>query len=233
MRYCHARLLRMRQPSRAAGFTIIETLIATTVFSVILLVITVSILQFSKEYYKGIIVSSTQSTARTIVDDVSRSIQFNGGPVYALPLTGGVPNPNPTAYCVGSSKLYSFALNQQVTDSSPDGNAHQGTHGIVSNDVNSCDGTTVPVATKTIGSLSGLLNGRELLGQHMRLAKLSITGNGSTDNNLYSIDIKVVYGDDDLLTTPSNPATTTCKSTTGSQFCAVSELKTTVQKRVD
>lgn len=57
-----------------AGFTIVELMIATVVFSVILILITTGIIQIGKAYYKGIIGSRTQETARKITDEVGRSI---------------------------------------------------------------------------------------------------------------------------------------------------------------
>lgn len=209
--------------SRQAGFTIIELLIATAVFSVILLVITTAVLQFTKQYYRGVVASSTQNVARTLIDDVSRSIEFNGGAVS--PISGN------TGYCIGSDKRYSYKLSRQVTDGGGDPAVHQGLHALVSDTVTGCNGSTPALNVTTLGSLSGgsLQNPRELLGQHMRLAKFNITPVGS---DLYTITVRVIYGDDDLLTSPTSPSAT-CLGTTGSQFCAVSELTTTVKKRVN
>src|SRR5665647_1469166 len=99
-----------------SGFTMVELLIAMTVFSVVVIVITVSVIQFSKQYYKGVISTATQNSARTIIDDIARSIEFNAGDVNAI---SSVPAGPTTGYCIGSSKMYSFAMYQQVTDASP------------------------------------------------------------------------------------------------------------------
>ena len=232
------------KPTKQAGFTIIELLIATAVFSVIILVVTAAVLQFSRQYYKGIIASSTQGAARTLVDDISRSIQFNGGTVNPIP-----DNINPTGLCVGTDKRYSYALNQQVTDAGSS-LPNQGYHGLVSDDVTGCGTDTVPLDVKSLPAKlpTTLSNARELLGQHMRVSKFSVTGGNST-NNLYTISVRIVYGDNDLLCSQSagdcntpapssaavlNTATDlSCRSTVGSQFCAVSELTTTVRKRVN
>jgi hypothetical protein len=53
----------------------------------------------------------------------------------------------------------------------------------------------------------------------------------SGTTGLYSIDVRVVYGDDDLLINPT-ATNATCKVGSGSQFCAVSELSTVVQQRI-
>ncbi len=212
---------RMHFAVKQRGFTIIELMIATVVFSMILLIVTACILQFSKQYYKGIIASSTQNTARNVMDDIVRSIQFDTGSVY--PLTSGPGS----GWCIGETKRYSYKLNQQVTDKKPFA-SNQGFHALVSDTTTTdCKGSgALDVANLSAGLST--TNARELLGQHMRLAKLDIAGS----NNLYTVTIRVVYGDDELLTDPTDPGTN-CKSSAGSQFCAVSQLTTTVKKRVN
>src|SRR5687768_12937296 len=62
-----------------SGFTIIELMIATVVFSTILLIITGGIVQIGKAYYKGVISARTQNTTRQLTDEVTRNLQFNRG----------------------------------------------------------------------------------------------------------------------------------------------------------
>jgi len=229
------------------GITIIELMITTSIFSVVLLVITAGVLQFSKQYYKGSVANSTQGAARTLIDDLTRAIQFNGGNVSPLP---GLPGkPLSGGYCIGSGKRYSFHLNRQVMDSMPFA-GHQGYHGLVSDTVTGCNSSTAPYDVTNLepnltASSLGLSNPRELLGQHMRLTKLSIVPNG----DIYTINVRVVYGDDDVLCSPStandcstpssntgvndNKSDLTCRGSIGSSYCAVSELTTTVMKRVN
>lgn len=205
---------------RQTGFTIIELMIATAVFAVILLVITASILQFSKQYYKGIIASSTQGVSRTLIDEVSRAIEYNSGSVIPLAANNGSQG-----WCVGTAKRYSFILNKEVTDSGTLA-SYQARHGLVSDDVVDC--TTATPANNVAGLGSLLINGHELLGQHMRLAKFDIV----VDGPIYTITVRVIYGDNDLLDNPASPDAK-CLSTAGSQYCATSELTTTVRKRVN
>lgn len=81
------------------GFTIIELLIATVTFALILLIITAAIIQFSKVYYKGVATSKTQEVARSIADDMSRAAQFSTS------FNGSSPG----VYCFGD-KRYSFNI---------------------------------------------------------------------------------------------------------------------------
>ena len=48
------------------GFTVLELMIATTVFSVMLLLTTTGMIQIGKVYYKGLVTAKTQDTVRSI-----------------------------------------------------------------------------------------------------------------------------------------------------------------------
>jgi prepilin-type N-terminal cleavage/methylation domain-containing protein len=237
--------MRSLRRTGARGFTVIELLIATMIFSVILLVITTGILQFSRQYYKGVISSNTQNTARAIMDEITRAIQLNSG--GAKTLSGGA------GYCIGSSRRYSYSRNYQVTSTSPNSSLHQGYHGLIVDNISGCTGGTSAVNARNQSSLTAAPFGassfaHDLLAEHMRLVDLSISQIGSTE--AYNVRVEVAYGDDDLLCNEtalagSCAASATlqgrdltgvtdlkCKQSAGSQFCAVSELSTTVQARI-
>ncbi|HSH18093.1 MAG TPA: prepilin-type N-terminal cleavage/methylation domain-containing protein [Candidatus Saccharimonadales bacterium] len=249
----------MRRPlhqgtAAQAGFTIIELMIATLIFSLVLILITTGVMQFTRQYYKGLISSKTQNTARSIIDDVGRAIQFNTGIIYKL-----TDDPAPlkaAGYCVGETRRYSFVLNAQVVDDAPDTARHQSGHALISDVVSGCSTATPALDPKNPNVLTSLdpqtnnklINARELLGQKMRLSKFVIE-EVSGMANTYTITVRVIYGDDELLCSPSiegacndrntvkdeldNADELMCKSTVGNQFCAVSELTTTVKKRVN
>jgi hypothetical protein len=65
----------------------------------------------------------------------------------------------------------------------------------------------------------------------MRLGALTIE---SLDGGAYSVHVRVIYGDSDVMTSPngSDWSNVICKGGAGSQFCAVSDLITTVQPRL-
>ena len=190
--------------AKTDGFTIIELLIAMTVFSMVMLMLSMSIIQITRVYYKGLTNAKTQETARTILQDVSQNIQFNGG---------NIPNSDATGACVGDRR-YSYTIGTQVNGSA---------RGLVADTPGSC-------TPGSYQSLSGPLtaDSSELLIPKSRLAKFSIT-RPDPAVPLYKITVRVVYGDDDLLV----PAKDSCKvERAGTEFCAVSELSTTVQQRV-
>lgn len=223
------------RPTSARGFTLIELLIATSVFTMVLLLITTGVLQFSRQYYKGVIAGKTQDTARAIVDDVTRAIQLNPGTVYTLSPSGSA-----RGYCIGTVKRYSYILNSKIVDSGALG-VRQSRHALVADSTSGCSSGTNAVNAATVTNLPGV-NAREMLGPNMRLSKFSITGGP----NVYTVTVRVVYGDEDLLCSPTAPGSCapngsfpaaktdlTCKGNIGGQFCAASELTTTVQKRVN
>jgi len=213
------------------GFTIVELLIAMTAFTFIMLLITVSLFQITRVFIKGFTTAQTQQVGRSLLDGVSQDIQFAGGQVVSP--ASYVNNYN-YVVCVGDQR-YSVLLGKQLTDSgSPSSN--QANHVLVVDTFPNCNSGTPPQ--------SGVLtaSSRELLNPNMRLTAFTVT---TSDSRTYQIHIRVVYGDDDLLCSPSIPGECTGSGLTpnaidltcraqpsGSQFCAFSDFSTTVLKRV-
>lgn len=215
-----------RMPSRSRGFTVIELLIAMSVFSLVLLIVTVGIMQISRVYYKGVTESSVQSTARSITETIAQAIQFNGGTVLATP---GAPSTPPAggsyAFCVNSQQ-FSYRPGYKLVDTTPGTNETR--HALVQRTMSGCSGSAQ--------NMSGIsVIGRELLAPNMRLANLTVESLGG---KLYRVHVRVVYGDDDLLWSPSGNGAgaeapdAACRGGAGQQFCSVSDLSTVVISRV-
>lgn len=201
-------LRRLRLRGNDRGFTVIELLIATSVFSTVLLLSTFGIMQVGRTYYKGVTIIRTQNAARNVMDTISQAIQFSG----SKPLgTNNPVSPLPTAattsgrFCIGNTR-YEYRIGSNVGN----GGAMRVTENIAS-------GCPADFAFN---------QGRELLAQNMRITRLVIVDNGNED---YSIQISVAYGETDL----TNPATRLCNGGAGSQFCATSELNTTITRRIN
>ncbi len=219
------KMTKLRQSQ--TGFTIIELMISSLVFSVILLGATSALIQIGRMYYKGMISSRTQGTVRAIIDDISRSIQFSGD----TPNVAGTDRVsiNGTEYdrglfCIGDTR-YTYIQNLQINNQQP--------HALWR------DSVTGPgqcnFETGTLPDLSavnpGGSNGQELLEQHMRLGGISVGCN--SDGRLCTVSVRVAYGDDDVLNFDESGTPVSCKGlTTGAQWCAVSELTATVFKRI-
>lgn len=199
------------------GFTILELMIATMVFSVMLILASVGIIQIGRVYYKGITTNRTQETTRAIVSDISRNYQITPNTQYAF--TAG----NPAAVCVGSTR-YTYKINSVVTGNqhalwadrlNPGGNC-------VPLDL----GMAFPVDGNTDTSNLGKVSQHELLAPNMRLAEFSVTKSAST--NSLTVKARVIYGDPDL-----SPDNQTCKPMTlGGQFCAAASLESFVKGRL-
>lgn len=187
------------------GFTIIELLIATVVFSVILLIITGAIVQFGRIYNRGNVDSKTKEAARNIVNSISQDIQFGASNSFtpATHTTGTIYTLSTSSHC------YVYRLNQQVSTGNP---------GMMMTDGSSCP---VPPAFSSTG--------QEMLGDKMQLADLSVTDYDSSQN-LVKISVRVVYGDNEDFTDGTKKA---CKPIrVGGQFCSVAEMSAIVAKRI-
>ncbi len=234
---------RHDQTATEQGFTIIELMIATLVFSVILVVITVGVLSFTNSYYRGVNSSSTQTAARSIADTITQAIQFSKP-------TQVVSTPTPAAslqtFCAGT-KQFLYQLGTQVSSS---------TYGLyvlpydISQPCTTATGTTAKATLEAAKKPAGV----ELLGKSMRLAAINVSA--ATTPGTYKVSVRVAYGDADLLcnstispstntggcapsapgyalTTPVLGTDVNCKSTKGRQFCSVSALATAAQSRME
>ncbi len=228
--------MHIRIHKRQLGFTIVELMIATLAFSAILLVITAGVTSFTHDYYRGINDSTTQDTTRQAMNSISQAIQF-GSPSGILSFaTSGIAT---QTFCV-AGKQYVMNPGHQLGKTLPDASSPQPASAV---------GLYVVPARAGCATPRTVSGGTELLGPNMRLNDLSVTQTKS-GSSLYSINLRVSYGDKDLLCSPS--ATThgqcgtgqpiaqdsdlvandvLCKGTTGSQFCSVAALQTTVERR--
>jgi len=193
----------MKYLKNEKGFTLLELLISTTVFSVILLLCTFGLIQVGRNYYRGNTISRTQNATRSAMNTLTQSIQFSGSaPQGTLPDDGISSG----TFCIGSLR-YDYKLNTQVED-----NINKDYALKTSKLDNAADCNAGNPAPQT-----------ELLGKGMSLREFSIVNSG----NDYTITMLVAYGDNDLLNDNG-----LCKGGAGSQFCATSSLKSTVHRRL-
>jgi len=198
------------------GFTIIELMIATVVFSVILLLVTYGILQIGRAYTKGLTVTKTQNTARTVMDAITQDIQF-----YKSGSVDGGFNGGSGTYviCVGNNR-YTALLGQMLDDT-----ASVPALLFDANLVGGCSTGNPQTWPKQVGT-----DPVELLTANMRVAAIDIAQLGTSD--LYKAHVRVVYGEDSALNNPT-ALDASCQGGDINQFCAVSDLTTTIHKRVN
>jgi prepilin-type N-terminal cleavage/methylation domain-containing protein len=215
----------MRRASRQFGFTIIELMIATAIFSLVLLICLTAITQIGRMYYKGITTSRTQELARSIIDEISQQIQFSG---RGNTITGSFTNTTSgttSSMCIGPIR-YTMLNDRQVSKTN-DTSLLKAKHALW-RDEGSCP---APSVVMTDDLPSTVVGGAEIVPENFRILNLSITpASGAT---VFAVTVRVAYGDQDLLDLSNGFALATCKgSQIGTQFCAVSELSTTVTRRV-
>jgi len=215
------------------GFTIVELLIATAVFSAILLGATFALIQVGKMYYKGIVSARTQEVARNVTDSISRPIQFQGSGVRSNAnadeiLTSGGLTFSKSVRCVGDQR-FTYVIDLQVDASVPSGSisGDKIRHALWLDTMPSAADLCVPV---DLTQAQPTAKGSDLLQDHMRLKALEVRQGFTPD--LWIIDVGVMYGDRDLIEY-SGSIPDRCKgAVSGSQWCALAEYKTQVNKRL-
>lgn len=223
----------MSTSNQQSGFTIMELLIATMVFSVILLLVTFGIIQIGNRYYKATLQAETQTATRNAMDEFSRNIQFSNGDLSTPSNngTGGI-----YAFCINNTQ-YAY-MPHTIQDAT-------GTYKHVFYAQTAPSGCTLPaVATFQNSFPSGA---RDLLANRMRIVNFSVTHPNQASP--FQITLRVASGQDDLLCSPSaNSGSGDCNDTTdshslgnpdlicklrnGSTYCAISELSTAVTQRL-
>lgn len=211
----------MKENKSQQGFTIVEIMIATTILSVMLVLVTTMIIGIGKLYSKGINLNRIQDNARTINDEVSQHLQLEGtGPIPAAS-----PDGNTLAICVGNTR-YSFVKNLRL---GPNDSSHS-VHVLWRDDNPNTGSCSVPnsfLSTEVPqnGASNPSKNGVELMGANTRITEFTITATSP-----YTVQVGLVYGDDDLFT--GSGMSVTCNGGVGSQFCATAQLTSTVAKRM-
>jgi prepilin-type N-terminal cleavage/methylation domain-containing protein len=213
------------------GFALIELMIATVVFSVILLLTLGGFMQIGRTFYKGVTISRTENTIRTITDNLSSDIRVS--PVEAATATR-VSSTGVSYFCIRKHIYYfragviydrdSGSINRPNVNSS---------YGLKRDNIDTvCNDTALAALINSPTS-----NAQELLGEKMRVSKLQVSCSAITSNRLCELTIRIAYGDNDLLYSPSGllPSTpyqatdAVCKgATSGTQFCATADINTSV-----
>ncbi len=249
---------KTRLQKHQQGFTIIELMISTVIFSLVLLICLQGIVQVTRAYYKGVTQSRTQEVARNLLDEITQTIQLSGSVItFDDPADFG-PTINVTQvsqgigiFCAGNKK-YTYALDRKVSESTNENLKEIRNAMIVEEEActNTPELTSPDILDRDVGTNS--VPTRSLLAENMRLTEFRVekTTPGDVDSvkdgaDLWEISIGIAYGDQDLFSTdnPTDPFTGTyeddfgverviCKSGTGDEFCSIITLSTIVSRRI-
>lgn len=201
-------------PKGGQGFTIIEVMIATAVFSVVLLITITGFIQIAQVFYKGVIKTQTQQDLRQIVDLVSSNIR--SAPVVYDPIN---INGNKYYQCIGSNR-YTYIKNTRVNLADHDTNTK---FGLMVDQLpgNSPCGSPYNAAT-------AFNNPTELLDTNERLNHFIVSRQANLNNWVYQVDIAIAAGRDQYLSTDANGEAACNDRLSISQFCSVANVVTAV-----
>ena len=210
------------------GFTIIELMIASTAFAVLLIVVTAVLMKLSNIYYKGIVSSNTQNVARNIMYYVDKSFQFSTNSSTAFSSNQGVYGGNKIGWlCVGN-QVYIYGEGQEYNSSNQ---LWPNNVGLIYVD-SSC-----PSNTSNLWWWVYAPNSQELLKNNMRISWFNISQINSS-GGLYNVSLEVSYGSSynlyDIVDSKnnsgydSNGPNIRCITQIGDQYCATAALNTNV-----
>lgn len=213
--------------TQGRGFTIVELTIATAIFSTVLLVGLTSFLGVSKLYYKSLALTQTQSVAQQIISQVTGDIQFASTIATGYPSSVGLFTDGGSQYVCFGNIRYTFFLFNEVN---LDDHDNQTKFGLLRDSLLGSTGCAPPFGAGAVG----LNNPVELLGNKMRLSQFDIVpakdDAGDKVNNLWDVNIKVAYGDNEFLDNAAAQNATCKPNLSSSQFCSVSSQTTTVTR---
>lgn len=222
--------------NKQVGFTIVELMIATSIFAIILLVISFAALAIGRNFYKGVTSSRAQEAARSTMDNIIRPLEFTG--VDKTENITGSGSGRGGAYCVGTVR-FTFVIDRQVSDVNDPLGKHKQKHALWQDKPKTplpCKGVDLELDNPSLDPLALGTEGKELAPSGMRLTDLQIN---NIATRYYSVKIGVIAGDDEIIerVSANNPTGDPSKfqcmdSAKGGQFCAAAALATTVYRRV-
>ena len=226
------------------GFTLVELMIALSIFSTILVISTLLLSQIGRLYTKGVNQAAVQNATRNISSDISTTLQFSGDePIGCLPNpnaptdtvcytanSDAATHPNPKlfgslsvyAYCIGKTR-YSYVMNHKLDVTAAKHILWKDTM----SDAGSCDPLDLSQSVPTGSSTDGY----ELAPKNTRLTRFKVVPGSSGTDKYYTVDVWMAYGDDDLVDVGAD-GHPMCKGDKGTEFCATSVLTTVVTRRI-
>ncbi len=203
------------------GFTIVELMIATGVFSAAVLFITMGVIFIGRQFQQASTRVKLEDASREIHQQVGQSVQFSAGNPVNSSASGGW-----VSTCIGAQR-YTYAAtaaqsNPTYTASDFDGLKR---------------GLYVDTITPTIGTCSILANPDSTASASNLLPASTTVVKFYYDTGTNTLSTKFISSDSDLLNlsgTAISSDSMQCKGgVTGKEFCAVVQLNSTATRRVN
>lgn len=222
---------------RAGGFTIVELMLASIVFSLVMVAALTGFMLIGRIFYQGVSLTQTQNTAQKIVDDVTNNIS----------LASSVPPGNRDGdgngyyyYCVGNVR-YTYLVDDKgnplrkvINLNQPDysGGTQTGNFGLLRDVLPGNSPCAPPCWQSNCKSSNDVAfkNPAEMLAANMRLSSFSISPPTASQPGLYSVNVTLAYGNDTVLNNPYTSSPTCIGGTSHNQFCAVVQLGTSIYR---
>lgn len=201
------------------GFTIVEVLIASLVFSALLLLCMEGIVRIAKVYVKNSSINQANEFSKSFSGDITQQIKYGAEPKF----TPG----NPSFLCVSDSG-YKIEFNKSQEDSAQ-------------NPVVKIEDVGCTLYNNSSNYSVGAYNPVNIAPNNIRILKFNLTNTGLT-NPVWVVNMRVAIGAKDLLVDSSNkpltdpssdPTEALCKpGIAGSEFCAVIGISTAATRRM-
>ncbi len=230
------RHFRIKESTR--GFTIVELIVASAVFSLMLLTTAAIIIQIGRLYYKGTVLTKTQSATAAILDTISQPIQLENTTVVDgnARTIGSAPNLKTIdSVCIGTTRI-TYAVGLSIGPNNPGAGTipHP-----VWRDTVAAPQVCADSANDVQIENAGLTGGSDMLTEDMRLTNIRVepvdTSVNPNGEGIWFVEVGVLFGENDVInTTDPDTRNWSCNgAVAGSQWCARSELQTRVLKRIN
>lgn len=222
--------------NRQKAFTTVELLIATAVFSVVLLVAIFGFLQIGQIFYKGITVTRTQDVTEDIINNLSADVKF-ASDVFSATNQSGTLSGKPYRFICAGTHRYTIMPGNMVETAAWNYDGANPSFGIIKDDL-AVSGSCANPYPSGPGSDS-FSNPTELLGERMRASVINVAAVNANSlsglSDLYNLNVRIVYGENAILQyappSDTDPANDACNSSLkNSQFCHVANMTTTVRR---
>ncbi|MBI4033494.1 hypothetical protein HY379_00665 [Candidatus Saccharibacteria bacterium] len=214
-------------------------MIATSVFSILLLLSLAGFLQIGQLFYKGVNITRTSDVSNQIMSAIKDDISFDTGTATiarqpATPVTEQAITYQRFYFCAGFNR-YAGVLGRLVNSDEAAAELNGGSasnagagwykFGLLKEKYS---GVGCPNPFSGSGTRINKDNATVLLGDNMRLSNLTIT---SPANSLYTLNVHIAYGINEVLTNPPTSTAVKCQSGASfSRYCFVTDVKTTVRQ---